>query len=70
MNEEIIQRLECLEAHVAHLERQVEQLDGVVIEQGRCVEQLKKLAQRQASTLENQELERIRCNNPKPPHYQ
>lgn len=70
MNDETSQRLERLEAHMAHLERQVEQLNDVLIEQGRDVEQLKKLVQRQASTMETLELERIKCNNPKPPHYQ
>jgi SlyX protein len=70
MNDETSQRLERLEAHVAHLEHQVDQLNDVIIEQGRLVEQLKKLAQRQASTMETLELERLKCNNPKPPHYQ
>jgi uncharacterized coiled-coil protein SlyX len=70
MNDENSQRLERLEAHVAHLEHQVDQLNDVIIEQGRLVEQLKKLAQRQASTMETLELERLKCNNPKPPHNQ
>jgi SlyX protein len=70
MNDETSQRLERIEAHVAHLEHQVEQLNGVIIEQGRLVEQLKKLVQRQASTMETIELERIKETNAKPPHYQ
>ena len=70
MTEETLQRLEGLEAHVAHLEHQVEQLNGVLIEQGRLVEQLKRQAQRQSATLEAIELERIKATNPKPPHYQ
>jgi uncharacterized coiled-coil protein SlyX len=70
MNDDTSQRLEHLEANVAHLEHQVEQLNGVIIDHGRLVEQLKKLVQRQASTMETLELERIKCNNPKPPHYQ
>ena len=70
MNDEAKQRLERIEANVAHLEHQVEQLNGVLIEQGRLVDQLKRQAQRQSATLEAIELERIKATNPKPPHYQ
>ncbi len=70
MNDKTTQRLARLETHVAHLEHQVEQLNGVLIEQGRLVEQLKRQAQRQSATLEAIELERIKATNPKPPHYQ
>ena len=69
MNEEISQRLQKLEAHVAHLEHQVEQLNGVVIEQDKLLERLKKEIQRQSSTIETIELERIKVNNPRPPHH-
>ena len=69
MNDEILQRLERIEAHGAHLEHQVEQLNGVVVEQGRLVEHLKKQTQRQSAVLETMELERIKANNPKPPHH-
>ena len=64
------QRLERLEASVAHLERQVEQLNEVLIEQGRLVRRLKKEVQKQSTLLETQELERIKSNVTKPPHYQ
>ena len=70
MNNEPLQRLEKIEAHVAHLEHQVEQLNGVIIEQGRALEALKKQLQRQATTLESVELERIKNTNARPPHYQ
>ena len=70
MNNETLQRLEKIEAHVAHLEHQVEQLNGVIIEQGRALESLKKQLQRQATTLESVELERIKNTNARPPHYQ
>lgn len=69
MSEEANQRLERVEASLAHLEHQVEQLNGVVIEQGRQLDQLKKLVQRQATTLESMELERVKATNSKPPHY-
>jgi len=69
MNAEDLNRLERIEAHVTHLEHQVEQLNGVVIEQGKLVDHLKKQVQRQSAVLETMELERIRANNPKPPHH-
>jgi len=62
--------MEKLEASVAHLEHQVEQLNGVIIEQGKLLERLKKEVQRQSTSMQTLELERIKANNPKPPHYQ
>ena len=69
MADEITQRFEKLEANIAHLEHQVEQLNEVIIEQGKLVERLKKEVQRQSATMETMELERIKANNPKPPHH-
>jgi len=62
--------MEKLESHVAHLERQVEQLNEVIIEQGKLLEKVKKEVQRQSSSLQTLELERVRSNVQKPPHYQ
>lgn len=70
MNDDLSQRLEKIEAHVAHLEHQVEQLNAVIIEQGKLVQQMRKQLQRQSATLEAIELERIKATNAKPPHYQ
>ena len=69
MIEEISQRLQKIEAHVAHLEHQVEQLNDVVTAQDKLLERLKKEVQRQSSAMETIELERIKANNPKPPHH-
>lgn len=69
MAEDISQRMAQLESHVAHLERQVEQLNGVVIEQGKLLERLKKETQRQTTAMQTLELERIQGSNQKPPHY-
>lgn len=69
MSEDVCQRLERVEAHVAHLERQVEQLNEVIIQQGKLVDRLKKEVQRQSAAMETLELERMKVNNPKPPHY-
>ncbi len=70
MSDEITQRFEKLEAHIAHLERQVEELNEVIIEQGKLVERLKKETQRTSTAMETMELERIKSNITKPPHYQ
>lgn len=70
MNDETQARLGKIESHIAHLEHQVEQMNGVIVEQGKVIERLKKEAQRQSSAMETLELERIKSNNAKPPHYQ
>ena len=70
MSDEVAERFIRLESMVAHLEHVVEQLNDVVSDQGREVDQLKKQLQRQSQTLETIELERIKSTNPKPPHYQ
>src|ERR1700744_2077123 len=70
MNEDVSARLGKIESHVAHLEHQVDQMNTVIIEQGRLVERLKREVQRQTNAMESLELERIKANNTKPPHYQ
>jgi uncharacterized coiled-coil protein SlyX len=69
VSDETARRLDRLEENLAHLEHQVEQLNEVVIEQGRIVGHLKKQALRQTAAMETLELERIRANNPPPPHH-
>jgi len=69
MSDEAADRLRRIEVTIAHLEHQVEQLNGVIIEQGKELEQLKRLVHRQAQTLESIELERVKATNPKPPHH-
>ena len=69
MTEEASRRVENLEAHVTHLEHQVEQLNDVIIEQGKLLERLRKEVQRQTTAMQTLELERIRSNNPPPPHH-
>ena len=63
-------RVEKLETHIAHLEHQVEQLNGVVIEQGKLLDRIKKEVQRQSAAMQTLELERIKSTQQKPPHYQ
>ena len=69
MNEEISERFARLESHVAHLEHQVEELNGVVIEQGKVIERLRKQVLLQAQTIETSIIEQAKANNPKPPHH-
>ena len=64
------QRLARIEGHLAHLERHVEELNGVVIEQGRLIGKLQALLRRVGESVEDAERERIQSTNPKPPHYQ
>ena len=70
MADENSQRIDKLESHVAHLEHQVEQLNAVVIEQSKLLDKLRKETQRQSSVLQAFELERMKSNVQKPPHYQ
>jgi uncharacterized coiled-coil protein SlyX len=69
MADEMSQWMEKLEAHIAHLEHQVEQLNDVVTAQDKLLERLKKDVQRQSSAMETIELERIKANNAVPPHH-
>ncbi len=70
MADENSQRMDRLETHLTHLELQVEQLNGVVIEQGKLLERLKKEVQRHSNAMQTLELERIKSGVQKPPHYQ
>lgn len=70
LSPEMIERFNHLESQVTHLEHLVEELNGVVIEQGRELARMKKLLQRQGTTLETIEMERIKATGTKPPHYQ
>ena len=70
MDSELSERLERLESHVAHLERQYEELNAVVIEQGAAIKKLQSAQQRIAETVEIAELDRIKATNARPPHYQ
>ena len=67
---ETSERLEKIETHLAHLERQHEELNQVVIEQGKLLARLHKEFTKTSDAVQTMELERIRANNQKPPHYQ
>lgn len=66
---ELVARLEGLEANHAHLERQYDELNGAVIEQGKLISRLQKRLEQLDTTLQSQELERVGNAQQKPPHY-
>jgi len=70
MEESVTSRLLKVESTLAHLERQHEELNGVVVEQSRALARLQKELARATQALESAEMDRIRSNNQKPPHYQ
>ena len=63
-------RLQKLESHLAFLERQYDDLNKVVIEHARTLARVQSELARATDALRSAEIERIRANNPKPPHYQ
>ena len=70
MKSQITSRLDRLESHLAHVEKQVEELNAVVIDQARTIKRLQTLTGRLRDSVETTEIERIKSTNPKPPHYQ
>lgn len=70
MQEDIHERLNKLESHLMHVEHLCDQLNQVVLEQSRQITKLLALQQRLSESVETMELERIKANNTKPPHYQ
>ncbi|HEY0550137.1 MAG TPA: SlyX family protein [Verrucomicrobiae bacterium] len=62
--------LRKIESHLAHLERQYDELNKVVIEQGRIIAKLQKENSKVSAAVQAMEMERIRSNNAKPPHHQ
>ena len=70
MDPELAERLARIESHLAHVERQYEQLNEVAVEQAAVLRKLQARVQRVAETLDRNENDRIKETNPKPPHYQ
>ena len=63
-------RLDRLESHISHIEKQVEELNGVIVNQARDIKRLQTITQRLRDSVETTEVERMKSTNPKPPHYQ
>ena len=68
MNDELEQRLHRLEVHLAHVERQHEELNAAVVDQSRQLTRLQAVVRQLSESVERTELDRIRATNPKPPH--
>jgi SlyX protein len=69
-NEHLAERLQKIESSLAHLEHLYEQLNEVVLSQGKQLDKMSSHQQRLSQTVEGIELERIRSLKQKPPHYQ
>ena len=69
MQNDFTKRIDTLEAHVAHLENQYEQLNEVIVAQGRLLSRVQKELAKFSHAMGSMEIERIKANNPKPPHY-
>jgi uncharacterized coiled-coil protein SlyX len=69
MSDDTQARFSKLESHLAHLERQVEELNGVIIEQGKVIDRLRKQVNLHSQTLETSLLDQMKANNPRPPHH-
>lgn len=67
--DEATRRIERLEASLSHAERQAEQLNEVVISQGKELLRMRKQLDRLAETFEADQIDRIRTQNTPPPHY-
>lgn len=70
MAESEAERLTRIESNLAHLEHLYEQLNQVVVEQGKVIARQQALLQQISSSVQRDELERIKANNARPPHYQ
>ena len=62
-------RLEKAEAALAHLERNFDELNSVVIAQSRTITRLQKQLEILGETLRGQDVDRAQPHHQKPPHY-
>lgn len=62
-------RLNALEAALAHLERNYDALNSVVVAQAKTVARLQKRLEQLDETLKTQDLDRLPAPTTKPPHY-
>ena len=64
------ERLVNIESDLTHLEQLVESLNQTIIGQDKIILQLQTLLNRLTSGLESKEVDSIKGNVTKPPHYQ
>ena len=62
-------RLDRAEAALAHLERNFDALNSVVIDRGKLIARLQRQLETLGQTLRAQDGDRIAPHNQKPPHY-
>ncbi len=64
------ERLVNIESDLTHLEQLVESLNQTIIEQDKLIQQLQTQVHRLSAGLESKEMDSIKGNVTKPPHYQ
>ena len=64
------ERLVNIESDLTHLEQLVESLNQTIIEQDKVIQQLQAQISRLTAALESKEIDAIKENITKPPHYQ
>jgi uncharacterized coiled-coil protein SlyX len=64
------ERLVNIESGLTHLEQLVASLNETIIEHDKTIQQLKTQVNRVAAGLETKEIDSIKGNVTKPPHYQ
>lgn len=69
MDETTDERFQSIESSLAHLEHQYDQLNRIVIQQEKLLGRLQTVVDRVDGTLREFELNQVRENNTKPPHY-
>ncbi|MAE32077.1 MAG: SlyX protein [Verrucomicrobiales bacterium] len=64
------ERLVNIESDLTHLEQLVESLNQTIIEQDKVIQQLQVQINRLIAGVESKEMDAIKGNVTKPPHYQ
>ncbi len=68
-DEELGEKLVRMESLIAHLEHQYEELNKVVVEQGKVLSKALSQQEKMADSLREMRQDEIRSDNRKPPHY-
>ena len=58
-----------IESNLAELERLYDQLNQVVIAQGKALNRMRQRQEQISDTVETIEMDRVKSTNAKPPHY-
>ena len=63
------ERLTRIESNLAELERLYDELNHVVIAQGKALQRMRQMQQQISDTVQTIEIDRIKSTSAKPPHY-